>query len=211
MPLPRTGTDWNLCAPSGNLQLLYIIGNQKGTHQWLMQACYADSGLHPTFCKAGCLQPKYYFLVYLSPNSHVDLRDSNNLVWGKENQVSSVSKQCTGPNSCFPNKEGLASNKFRPLKLARNIWLASAQQPRLTLSLPGQMRWGWGNSLLKVAMWLSHRKVSQVSTKCCLTTFGFRGLYSAPTGAGYSKPIHSRAHWPKLRRSWHKPSLRTGW
>lgn len=105
-----------------------------------LQACCADSGLHPTFCKAGCLQPKHDFLVYLSPNSHVDLRDSNNPLWGKQNQVSCVSKQCTSPNSCFPNKEGLASNKFRPLNLARNIWLASTQQPNLTLSLPEQMR-----------------------------------------------------------------------
>lgn len=70
----------------------------------LQESCYADSGLYPTFCKAGCLQPKHDFLVYLSPNSHTNLRDSKNLVWGKPNQVSSVSKQCMSPKQLLPKQ-----------------------------------------------------------------------------------------------------------
>lgn len=76
----------------------------KGNKPMTLQACYADSGLHHTLCKAGCLQPKHDFLVYLSPNSHADLRDSNNLVWGKQNQVSCVSKQCRSPKQLLPKQ-----------------------------------------------------------------------------------------------------------
>lgn len=137
MSLPRTGADKNLHAPSGNLQLLYMTRNQTGTHQWLCKLA-----MKTVFCillsaKPGVSDQDLIFL----PTKHLIPQQTSEVAISqsgkRNNQVSSVSKQYTKvTNSCFPSKEALASNAFRPLKLARDLWLASTQQPNPTLSLP---------------------------------------------------------------------------
>lgn len=127
-----------------------------GNHQWLCKLAVRTMFLHPAVCKARCLRPRHGFLAYSAPNSPAHLRVRSKLVW-KKPQVLSVSKQPTEViNSCFPSKQALASNAFRPVKLPGDLGLASGNKPtphRPRPSLTAQNK--WRNLLLKVLMWPS--------------------------------------------------------